>query len=52
MKYLLPIARAGVSLGITTFLIKSGIIDYDVMLNWEKEFLDSTYNKMFNKINL
>ena len=34
-KFLLPIAKAGLSLGLTTALIKTGMIDYDAMLNWE-----------------
>ena len=34
-KYLLPIAKAGLSLGLTVALIKTGAIDYDAMLNWD-----------------
>lgn len=34
-KYLWSIAKAGLGLGITTALIKTGVIDYDAMLNWE-----------------
>lgn len=35
-EYILPIAKAGLSLGLTVALIKSGMIDYDAMLNWEE----------------
>lgn len=34
-KYLVPIAKAALGLGITTVLIKTGMKDYDAMLNWE-----------------
>lgn len=49
MKYLLPIAKAGLSLGLTAALINTGIVDYDAMLNWEK-MSDIVNNMNFMKL--
>lgn len=45
-KYLIPIAKAGLSLGLTTALITSGVIDYDSLLNWE------SVSDMVNNMNM
>ena len=43
-KNLLPIAKAALGLGLTATLIKTGIIDYDAMINWEN--MSETINNM------
>lgn len=45
-KYLWPIAKAALGLGLTTVLIKTGAIDYDAMLNWEN------VSDVFNNMNI
>ena len=43
---MIPIAKAGLSLGLTTALITSGVIDYDSLLNWE------SVSDMVNNMNI
>lgn len=45
-KNLLPIAKAGLSLGLTVALMKVGVINYDSMINWE------SMSDVINNINI